>query len=169
MFASENPSSMHQSWRSTRLSISRQHFKQQGLSSHSRCRTRSPCYDPGFNYKGTFSRFPRSSAKQPPTPPRVASGRLPAILSPSRPPHLRCPGSPPHPASRPHPGSQPGADTRAAQAALHRCRAKVIERPGNTRAGPAPLRRTDTVTPSVLRIAPELCRGPLKSLLCSPL
>ena len=80
-----------------------------------------PATTPGSINKGTFSRFPRSSAKQPATPPRGASGRLPAILSPSRPPHLRCPGSsqlPSSPGSPTHPASPPLPNTPPAHPGL---------------------------------------------------
>ena len=102
--------------------------------------------------EGPRAGYPRSSA---PRGLRISGAPAPASSpAPPVPPHTRLL----HPSPTPPPptlGSQPGADTRAAQAALPRCRAKVTERPGNTRAGPAPLRRMDTVTPSVLCIAPR--------------
>lgn len=95
--ASENPSALRQ------LEIhTAQHVQaKKPHVTHTRCwRTRFLCY------KLSFSRLPRSRAKQPERPLRAASGRLPAALTaPPRPPRL--PGAP-RPAQTPRilrPGS----------------------------------------------------------------
>lgn len=62
---SENPSSVHQNWKSTRHSISRQRdFKQQSLS-QSRCwRTRFLSYVPEFNQQKVFFQVPTVNNSQ---------------------------------------------------------------------------------------------------------
>lgn len=119
--ASKKPSAVHHSWQWTLLSISRQHFKQQGLSFHSKQQGFTAPTLCSMN-KGNFSRSPVSRAKQPTRPPGVVSGWLPGILSPSQPPQV--PGAW-APAISPAPGffptrrlsqrtpARPGAHTHA--------------------------------------------------------
>lgn len=165
--ASKNPSAVHHSWQWTLLSISRQHFKQQSLSFHSKQQGFTAPTLCSMN-KGNFSRSPVSRAKQPTRPPGVVSGWLPGILSPSQPPQPRCLGSCHLPSSRvlPDPPGLPAHSGPArcphacsAQGALPGRRAKVTERPGNTRVRPS-CRRMQA--PNVLFMIPELCRGPYK-------
>lgn len=97
--ASKKPSAVPHSRQWTLLSISRQHFKQQRLSFHSK-QQGFPAPTLSSMNKSSFSRFSVSRAKQPTRPPGVVSGWLPGILSPSQPPHPRCLGSCHLPSSR---------------------------------------------------------------------
>lgn len=137
---------MNQSWKSTRLKISKSKVShsldvgEQGFSATSMCL---------INLQNQL--FPGSN-RQEPNNQSAASGWLPTILplaahritgAPLLPPSPQLPSSPVHLES-PRRSTQPAPDMpgKRRQHPPHRRGAKVAERPGNTRACPATPQRT---------------------------